>query len=221
MSKAARLPASRILLTGGGGFVGGYLAPMLAHAAPAARKVVLSRDPASIKGWDLALCDIVDASTVAALVQDLRPDLVVHLAAQSSVGASHHAGEDTWRVNLCGSLALAAACARFAPEAVVLFSSSAEGYGKSFLAGAVDEHAPLEPQNSYARSKAAAEHMLDDVLAPTNALIVARAFNHTGPGQDERFVLPSFSFNSTGATLPIRRSHVSPWRSAAVRYFDP
>ena len=47
--------------------------------------------------------------------------------------------------------------------------------------------------SAYARSKAAAEAMLGDALAPTNRLIVARAFNHTGRGQDERFVLPSFA----------------------------
>ena len=193
MIRVPRLPARSILLTGGGGFVGGYLAPMLAQAAPEARKVVLSREPADLPGWELAECDIADAVAVETIVDGTRPDLVVHLAAQSSVGASHDAGEATWHVNFGGSLVLAAACARAAPEATVLFSSSAEVYGASFRDGPVDEDAPVRPQNAYARSKAAAELMFEDVLSPRNTLIVTRAFNHTGPGQSEQFALPSFA----------------------------
>jgi GDP-4-dehydro-6-deoxy-D-mannose reductase len=180
-------------LTGGGGFVGGYLAPLLAQAAPGARKVVLSREAAHLPGWKLAQCDIADAAAVETIVNDARPDLVVHLAAQSSVGASHDASEATWRVNFGGSLALATACARVTPEATVLFASSAEVYGASFGDGVVDEDAPVRPQNAYARSKAAAELMFEDVLSPRNTLIVTRAFNHTGPGQSEQFALPSFA----------------------------
>ncbi len=85
------------------------------------------------------------------------------------------------------------ACARAAPAATLFFVSSSEVYGRSFLAGPVGEDAPLQPMNVYARSKAAAEQVLADVLPAAARLIVARSFNHTGPGQDERFVLPSFA----------------------------
>jgi GDP-4-dehydro-6-deoxy-D-mannose reductase len=49
------------------------------------------------------------------------------------------------------------------------------------------------PLNVYARAKAAAEAMLVDVLPQSSQLIIARAFNHTGAGQDERFALPAFA----------------------------
>jgi GDP-4-dehydro-6-deoxy-D-mannose reductase len=193
--RTARLPFTRILMTGGNGFVGGYLAPILADASPDASRLMLTRPGSGAAGrhWASANAEIEDDAAVDRIVQDFRPDLVLHLAAQASVGASQTMAETTWRVNFGGSLALASACAKHAPRATVLFVSSAETYGASFKDGPASEDTPLQPLNAYARSKAAAEQMLGDVLPPESRLIVVRAFNHTGPGQDERFVLPSFA----------------------------
>jgi GDP-4-dehydro-6-deoxy-D-mannose reductase len=185
----------RILLTGGSGFVGGHLAPRVAAAAPQARKVMLNR-PGERRvrdGWDTVNADIADQAAVARIVEAVTPDLVIHLAGQASVGASRESAAETWRTNFGGAFAMGCACAGFAPEATVFFVSTAEVYGVSFNDGVAAEDAPLRPQNVYARSKAAAEMALGDVLAASNRLITARAFNHTGPGQDERFVLPSFA----------------------------
>ena len=52
---------------------------------------------------------------------------------------------------------------------------------------------PLSPRSVYARSKAAAETIFEDVLPPESHLVTVRPLNHTGAGQDERFVLPSFA----------------------------
>jgi GDP-4-dehydro-6-deoxy-D-mannose reductase len=185
----------RILLTGGNGFVGGYLAPALNSALPDAEGLMLRR-PGTIgcpEGWALAEAEVFDREAVETIVARFKPDLVVHLAAQTSVGESKSAAETTWRVNFDGSFALASACARAAPSATYFFVSSSEVYGRSFLSGPVREDALLQPMNVYARSKAAAEQVIADVLPAQTRLVVARSFNHTGPGQDERFVLPSFA----------------------------
>lgn len=185
----------RILLTGGNGFVGGYLAPALFAAAPGAEGLLLRRPGTTgcPEGWNLAEAEIFDREAVAAIVARFRPDLVVHLAGQTSVGEAKSAAEETWRVNFDGSFVLANACARAALAATFFFVSSSEVYGRTFLGGPVSEDAPLQPMNVYARSKAAAEQVIADVLPTQARLIVARSFNHTGPGQDERFVLPSFA----------------------------
>lgn len=185
----------RILLTGGSGFVGGYLAPALTAAFPQAEKLLICRPghASSGAGFATAEAQIYDRDAVGNIVQRFNPDLVVHLAAQSSVGHSEQSAEETWRVNFDGSFALASACARAAPSSTFFFVSSAEVYGLSFRQGPVSEDAPLRPQNPYARSKAATEFMLTDVLPADTQLIVVRPFNHTGPGQDERFVLASFA----------------------------
>jgi GDP-4-dehydro-6-deoxy-D-mannose reductase len=57
----------------------------------------------------------------------------------------------------------------------------------------LEETAPVRPTNPYARSKLAAEIMLADALSETCPVIALRLLNHTGPGQDERFVVPSFA----------------------------
>ena len=123
-----------------------------------------------------------------------RPDVVIHLAAQASVGAAlAGAAASTWAVNLGGTLNIALAIARHLPTATVLFASSSEVYGRAFGAEPVDEGAACEPLNAYSRSKLMAERILADVLPSSAKLIVARPFNHTGPGQREDFVLPSFA----------------------------
>jgi GDP-4-dehydro-6-deoxy-D-mannose reductase len=184
-----------ILLTGGGGFVGRYLAPALAKRFPAHRRVILClEDSAGLPlGWQREVADITDEAAAGKAISQHKPSIVVHLAAQSSAGQSAHAAEATWRVNFGGSFALACAVARHAPDGVFLFASSSEVYGANFLRGPVTEETPPAPLNAYASSKLAAELMLRDVLPPSTKLIIARAFNHTGPGQDERFVLPSFA----------------------------
>jgi GDP-4-dehydro-6-deoxy-D-mannose reductase len=183
-----------ILVTGAGGFVGRHLARHLLQSAdPDARLTALLIDSDPPEGFDAVYADIADEAKVDAIVASLRPSLIVHLAAQASVGASASHAAGTWRTNVGGAYAMAAACARHVPDATVLFVSSGEVYGESFRDGPVTEETMLRPQNAYARSKAAAEAVFVDVLSPNNPLIVPRPFNHSGAGQDERFVLPSFA----------------------------
>lgn len=186
---------ARILLTGGTGFVGPYLLDALARAYPAAERRVLIR-PGEINrnpAWTPVTADLSSEADVERTVREIRPDLVLHLAAQASAAQSIVAAEATWRVNFHGSFNLAVALARHAPTAAVLFVSSADVYGARLRDGAATEDTPTSPLTAYGRSKLAAEGMFADVLAPTSRLIVARPFNHIGPGQDQRFALPSFA----------------------------
>ncbi len=183
-----------ILVTGASGFVGRRLAPHLARwAGPDAQLTAMIIDSSPPQGFNAVHGDVADEAQVDAAIATLRPSLIIHLAAQSSVGASTANAAATWRTNFGGAFALATACARHVPDATVLFVSSSEVYGQSFRDGPASEETALRPQNPYARSKAAAEAAFADVLSPDNRLIVARPFNHTGAGQDERFVLPSFA----------------------------
>ena len=184
----------RILITGSNGFVGTYLRRALAQRFPDARIVGLQEAKPETCWTDDIHVDLLDGPGLAQAVAASRPDVVVHLAAQSSVGDSHaDATRATWPVNVTGTLNLALAVARYAPHATLLFASSAEVYGGSFSALPATEETPLSPLSAYAKSKVAAERILADVLPRHTRLIVARPFNHTGPGQREAFVLPSFA----------------------------
>lgn len=198
------LPFQSVLVTGASGFVGRWLAPALAEALPAGARLTLCGSPPSVQDPDEARFVAVDlraADQVRALVSDTAPDLVVHLAALSSVAQSGSDVALTWDVNLGASLALARELARLPAPLTLLFASSADVYGLTLADGPAAEDAPLRPTSPYAKSKAAAEAMLADVLRPTDRLIVARPSNHSGPGQDGRFVLPSFAEQIASAEL--------------------
>jgi GDP-4-dehydro-6-deoxy-D-mannose reductase len=75
----------------------------------------------------------------------------------------------------------------------LIFASSAEVYGRAFLDGACDEETPPQPVSSYGRTKLAGEFLLRDLAGPALEVVTLRLFNHTGRGQDTRFVVPGFA----------------------------
>jgi GDP-4-dehydro-6-deoxy-D-mannose reductase len=184
-----------VLLTGGTGFVGSHLSAAFWARFPGVKLVLLCRPgetPPRGHG-NFLTAELTDEASIRAVIDAVRPDLVLHLAAQASVAHGIGGAEQTWRVNFCGTMGLASAVARHCPQSTFLFVSSAEVYGGNFRGEPVAEDTPLLPLNPYARSKAAAETMLADVLPQSARLIVTRSFNHTGAGQDERFALPAFA----------------------------
>lgn len=183
----------RILLTGASGFVGSRLGRTLLESFPDLDLLAVGgHENAAVPGARNTRSMLASQAEVDGLVAN-NPDVILHLGARSSVAASTGDRAETMSSNLESVLRLANAARRQAPECLFIFASSAEVYGASFLGGPVDETAPMQPANTYARSKAAAEMALIDMLAKTSRLANLRLFNHTGPGQDERFVVPSFA----------------------------
>jgi GDP-4-dehydro-6-deoxy-D-mannose reductase len=126
-----------------------------------------------------------------------RPAVVFHLAAQTFVPDSLQAPVETYEVNAIGSARLAEAVRAYdaGPPPRVVFASTAEVYGaRDATEFPLCENIDLRPANPYGASKAAAESIL---LAHARSfgleVVIARSFNHIGPGQNDRFVVASLA----------------------------
>lgn len=185
----------RALVTGASGFVGRYLVEALGRQGV---DVVGCAGPhESIKGY--IPLDLGDPATMRAALEKARPSVIFHLAAQTFVPDSFASPMQVYQTNAVGSALLAKCVREFAAGAGsmprMLFASSAEVYGRRKPQELpARETLDLRPATPYAASKMAAEAML---LAESRSLgldvVVTRAFNHIGPGQDERFAVASFA----------------------------
>jgi GDP-4-dehydro-6-deoxy-D-mannose reductase len=190
-----RAKPQSILVTGGSGFVGSQLITLLAETYPDAQITAtgLTETPPSlghIKGVRINL----SSGDVATLLAKIKPDVVVHLAARSSVQQAIGAAGLTFHDNLMGSLRLIDAIKTKAPDCLLVHASTGEVYGSAFPAdAAASERNPLSPTNAYSHSKLAIEFAIQDILSDSHTSIILRPFNHFGPGQDERFVVASFA----------------------------
>ena len=186
-----------ILITGAAGFVGTWMLAKLRPMLDRGVRVVLASAPdvTSHEQLQSVALDVSDRAAVDEVIRTVRPTCVVHLAAVSSVAEALRAPATTWEVNVGGTRNIAEAILAYTPDARLLFASSADVYGGSFNEESLplEETAPLDPMNPYGSSKAAAEMVLCELARRGLSSIRFRAFNHTGPGQTGRFVIPAFA----------------------------
>jgi len=182
---------AKVLVTGSGGFVGRILIPQLADAGYDVWGV--DRE-ASDEARRIA-CDLCNRSAVNDLLERVQPRHIVHLAAQSSAGRSFDEPHETIQNNLLPVLHLLEYLREAGRGVRLLAVGSADAYG-SVTADQLPlrETTAPNPGNPYALSKV----MQEDCCRLYAALygvdvVMTRSFNHTGAGQLDRFVLPSFA----------------------------
>jgi GDP-4-dehydro-6-deoxy-D-mannose reductase len=175
----------KLLVTGHTGFVGRTL---FQHSAELGGEDELRLDalPDAFDIRDPGLADWLPAH---------MPDAVLHLAACTNVDESFRDPDGCFDVNFSGTLNLLRALRTAGFAGRLIYVSSGDCYGalpESALP--VNEEHALRPRNPYAVSKAAAEALCYQ-WSQTEGLnvVIARPFNHIGPGQDTRFAIASFS----------------------------
>ncbi len=176
------------LITGAAGFVGRHLARHLRQEGW--RVTGVDARPEK----DVHACDITQGAQVTSLLEAL--DTVTHVFHLAAVTFVPEAGANptrTYDVNLQSTVSLTNALQKTHPQSRFVFISTSEIYGAPRYLP-VDEKHPIQPNNPYAISKAAADFHCA-WLSKTGALdtIRMRPFNHSGPGQQPRFVLSSFA----------------------------
>ena len=173
----------RALITGLRGFTGYYMARELAEAGYRVFGTVL---PGEQCGPDIFEVDLCERAAVAAVVEQVQPDVVVHLAGIAFV--AHADAALMYRVNVVGTRNLLEALAGARHQAsAVLLASSANIYGNADVAR-IDENVAPAPANDYAVSKLAMEYMAR-LWMDKLPIIIARPFNYSGRGQTENFLI--------------------------------
>ena len=184
----------RALVTGISGFAGHHLTADLLGAGHEVHGLILS-DAEPVPGGVAStyVADVTDPAAVDTAFAAVDPDLVIHLAGAASVGRSFADPLGTWRVNLDGTLAVLEAVRTRCPGARCVVVTSGEVYGRVPVeALPVGPDTPMVPQSPYGASKAAADlAALQYHVGYGLKVLRVRAFNHIGPGQDARFVVPA------------------------------
>ncbi|HQT03978.1 MAG TPA: GDP-mannose 4,6-dehydratase [Thiotrichales bacterium] len=167
--------SNRVLITGIDSFTGKYL------------QQYLERSGYVVFGTSRSNLDITDAAQVAACVEQIQPDYVIHLAGISFVG--HPVVEDFYRVNVIGTENLLKALSQYAHNvSKVILASSATVYGNQGL-DVLDETLCPQAVNHYGVSKLAMELMARTYFDKL-PIVLVRPFNYVGLGQPEQFVIP-------------------------------
>lgn len=189
----------RVLITGGAGFVGSRLVPVLAARAEIAviDDLSVGLPMPALAGVACHRTDVRDRDAVAEVVNAFRPDVVVHLAALHHIPTCQSNPSQAMSVNVMGFQAVLDACTAAGCGKVVLASSGAV---YAWADGALDEDCAMAPCDVYSASKAANEHQLAAWSAATGgAGIVARMFNVIGPGDPNGHLIPDILGRLHGA----------------------
>lgn len=188
----------RILITGVTGFVGSHLAEYgLSRGAEiwGTRRCRSPRDNIEhIADLNLVEMDLLDAVSVRAVVEKVRPSWIFHLAAQSYVPSSWSAPEHTIATNILGQLHLLEGL-RDRPATRVLVAGTSEEYGLVAPGETpITEEAPLRPLSPYGVSKVGQDLLGYQYHRSYGMHVVrTRAFNHGGPRRGEQFVPSVFA----------------------------
>lgn len=174
----------KIFVTGSTGFVGTSLLQHVALNCPNAVCIQAGQK-----------LEVRNSESIDIILDEIKPDWVIHLAAQSFVPQSFIDPLETYQINFNGTLNVLQSLKKHNFQGRMLYVGSGDQYGQVEPSDLpISEIQPLKPRNPYAVSKVAAE-MLCYQWSQTESLdiVMARPFNHIGPGQHPRYVVPGFA----------------------------
>lgn len=181
----------KVLIFGAGGFVGPYLAQEFLDEGYCVYGSDIIKGERLQKEVEFYQADLLHADAVRHIIHQLQPDIIINLAAISSVGQSWSIPQLTIEVNIVGTLNILEAVKTMEKMPKILLIGSSEEYDISDKP--INELTVLKANNPYGISKVAQERFANIYKVQYGMQIYhVRAFNHTGVGQKDSFVLASF-----------------------------
>ncbi len=190
-----RSKLSKILITGGAGFIGSaFVRKAVEHGlkVTVVDKITYAGDLRrldSVKGkFTFYKTDICHPQKIAAIIKKERPDAIVHFAAETHVDRSIFDPKPFIETNIKGTLNLITLALKYRVKRFIHISTD-EVYGE-ISKGTFTEQSPLKANNPYSASKAAADLLVQSFIR-THLLpaIIVRPCNNYGPWQyPEKFI---------------------------------
>lgn len=208
----------RALVTGAAGFVGQYLCRELVERGWDVAGTRLEATPPtpspndSLREMRWHVADLRRVDDLERVLDAERPDAIFHLAAIAFVPTAQADPGSTLEVNVIAAARLLAALklrrAADALDPVVLVIGSGEQYGRHDASDMpLREDAEQRPHSIYAASKVAQEHVALEAFRSAGVRVIAtRSFNHSGPGQADRYLLPGLVRRAMAARAEGRRT---------------
>jgi GDP-4-dehydro-6-deoxy-D-mannose reductase len=191
----------RVVVTGITGFVGSHLAEfLLAQGGIEVHGLVRWRSKLEniqllLNQLKLHECDLRDAVSVRTIIEQIRPERIFHLAAQSFVPTSWKAPTETLTTNIVGQVNLLEAVRTSGVQCGIQIAGSSEEYGMVLENEVpIREENPLRPLSPYAVSKVGQDLLGYQYYQSYKMPIVrTRGFNHSGPRRGDVFVESNFA----------------------------
>lgn len=139
--------------------------------------------------------DLTDCYSISRIIEKLKPDYFINLAAQSFVGSSWDFAQQTWETNATSVLNILEAIRLYHPTCRFYQAGSSEEFG-DVITVPQDENHPLRPRSPYGASKAAARQILK-VWRESYGLYAVQGwlFNHEGTRRGVEFVTRKITTN--------------------------
>jgi GDP-4-dehydro-6-deoxy-D-mannose reductase len=191
----------RVLITGITGFAGSHLADLCLTKKDVEVYGIIrwrSRTENIEHIWDrlrLLECDLRDASSTRDVIEEIRPDRIFHLAAQSFVPTSWKAPTESLTTNIIGQVNVFEAVRKLDIDCAIQIACSSEEYGMVHPDEVpIKESNPLRPLSPYGVSKVGQDMLGYQYYMSYGMKIVrTRGFNHTGPRRGPVFVCSDFA----------------------------